>query len=592
MGSSLTDPKPNSGLAVYRRLLGYVLPYWRVFSLAILTLVCFAATEPMLAALVKSMLDGSFVEQDPTTIRRMPLIIIGLFLLRAVLGFASNYSMTWVGRGVIRNLRQEMFDHLLRLPAGYYDAQASGTLVSKLAYDAEQVAKAATDALTILLRDTLTMLGLLGWMFYLNWKISLIFVIVGPVITLVIYTAARRFRSLSSRLQDSMGELTQITEESIGGHLVTKIFAGEERQSEGFSQVNRRNRGLHLKWAVADLGGTHLVQMTVACALAGIVYAASTFAANDATTVGGFVSFLAAMIMLMAPIKRLTRVNGVIQRGIAASISVYQMLDESPEDDSGRLELARVAGRIDYRDVSFAYGAENNPVLDAVSFSVEPGQTVALVGKSGGGKSTLVSLLSRYYDGYSGTIEVDGTNIRELTLRNLREQIGLVSQSVVLFNDSVANNVAYARPEGASRGEIKRALEAAHALEFVEQMPYGLDSRIGDDGVLLSGGQRQRIAIARALLKDAPILILDEATSALDSESEQAIQAALDTLTRQRTTLVIAHRLSTIENADQILVVEGGRIVERGRHADLLRVDGAYARLYRLQFEKAGRSEL
>jgi ATP-binding cassette, subfamily B, bacterial MsbA len=572
---------------VYARLLRAVAPYWKVFAFAVAAMAAAAATDPAFAALMKPLLDGSFVARDPQAIRIIPLLMIGLFLVRMVVTFAAEYGMSYVARHLIQDLRTAMFRHLLQLPAAYFDRHPAGVLISKLTYDVERVAAAATDALTTLVKDTVTVLGLLGWMFYLNWKLALIFLVVGPVVAWSISVVSRRFRSLSRHMQSSMGSITAAAEEAIGGHLVTKIFAGQEAAERDFGRLAARNRHLQMKWVSVDNIGNSLIQFIIALTLAGIVYAASTFAANERTTVGGFTSFIVAMTMLQAPVKRLTKVNGVIQRGLTAARSVFALLDEAPETDRGTRTLTRARGQVEYRDVTFAYATSTRPVLRAVSFAAEPGQTVALVGRSGSGKSTLVGLLARFYEPQHGALLVDGVDVRELTLRSLRDQIALVSQHVVLFNDTVHANIAYARRARATREEVRRAAALAHADEFIEALPRGYDSVVGDNGVLLSGGQRQRIAIARALLKDAPILILDEATSSLDSESERHVQDALRELMRSRTTLVIAHRLSTIEGADLILVLDDGRIVERGTHAQLLRAGGSYARLHRLQFGAA-----
>jgi subfamily B ATP-binding cassette protein MsbA len=569
---------------IYARLLGYARPHWRVFALALVGMIAGAATDPAFAALMKPMLDGSFVERDPQVIRWLPVVMVGLFVVRLAATFVSDFGMNWVARRVIKDLRTAMFDHLLRLPASFYDRQASGALISKVTYDVEMVAGATSDALTTLLKDSVAVLGLLGWMFYLNWKLALIFLVVGPGMAASISVVSKRFRRLSRHIQASMGNITAAAGEVVEGHLVTKLFNGQDRESASFGRLSERNRHLHMKWVSVDALGNGVVQLLIALTMAGILYAATTFASTERTTVGGFTSFIVAVTMLQAPVKRLTKVNGVLQKGITAARSVFGLIDELAEPDTGRRELVRARGEVEYQDVEFAYATSTAPVLRGVSLHAKPGQRVALVGRSGSGKTSLVGLLPRFYEPQAGRILVDGIDIRELTLASLRAQISLVSQHVVLFNDTVGSNIAYGRRGEVSEADIVRAAEQAHAMEFIRQLPQGLDSLVGDNGVLLSGGQRQRIAIARALLKDAPILILDEATSALDSESERHIKAALDALMSHRTTLVIAHRLSTIENADLILVMQDGRIVERGDHASLLRQGGAYARLHRMQF--------
>ena len=569
---------------IYMRLLGYARPHWRVFALALIGMIGGAATDPAFAALMKPMLDGSFVQRDPQVIRWLPVVMVGLFVVRLVCSFVSDFGMNWVARRVIKDLRTAMFDHLLRLPASFYDRQASGTLISKVTYDVEMVAGATSDALTTLLKDTVTVLGLLGWMFYLNWKLALIFMVVGPGMAASISMVSRRFRRLSTHIQASMGNITAAAGEVVEGHLVTKLFNGQDRESASFGRLSERNRNLHMKWVSVDALGNGVVQLLIALTMAGILYAATTFASTERTTVGGFTSFIVAVTMLQAPVKRLTKVNGVLQKGITAARSVFGLIDELAEPDTGKHTLVRARGEVEYQDVEFAYATSTAPVLRGVSLHAKPGQRVALVGRSGSGKTSLVGLLPRFYEPQAGRILIDGVDIRDLTLASLRAQISLVSQHVVLFNDTVANNIAYGRRGEVSEADIVRAAEQAHAMEFIRQLPQGLDSMVGDNGVLLSGGQRQRIAIARALLKDAPILILDEATSALDSESERHIKAALDALMSHRTTLVIAHRLSTIENADLILVMQDGRIVERGDHPGLLRQGAVYARLHGMQF--------
>ena len=569
---------------IYMRLLGYARPHWRVFALALIGMIGGAATDPAFAALMKPMLDGSFVQRDPQVIRWLPVVMVGLFVVRLVCSFVSDFGMNWVARRVIKDLRTAMFDHLLRLPASFYDRQASGTLISKVTYDVEMVAGATSDALTTLLKDTVTVLGLLGWMFYLNWKLALIFMVVGPGMAASISMVSRRFRRLSTHIQASMGNITAAAGEVVEGHLVTKLFNGQDRESASFGRLSERNRNLHMKWVSVDALGNGVVQLLIALTMAGILYAATTFASTERTTVGGFTSFIVAVTMLQAPVKRLTKVNGVLQKGITAARSVFGLIDELAEPDTGKHTLVRARGEVEYQDVEFAYATSTAPVLRGVSLHAKPGQRVALVGRSGSGKTSLVGLLPRFYEPQAWRILIDGVDIRDLTLASLRAQISLVSQHVVLFNDTVANNIAYGRRGEVSEADIVRAAEQAHAMEFIRQLPQGLDSMVGDNGVLLSGGQRQRIAIARALLKDAPILILDEATSALDSESERHIKAALDALMSHRTTLVIAHRLSTIENADLILVMQDGRIVERGDHPGLLRQGAVYARLHGMQF--------
>ena len=585
---SVPGPVTQEGpdyLGVYKRLLHYAVPHWRVFLIAITALIGMGLTNTGFAALMKPLIDGSFVEKDPEIITIIPLAILGLALFRLVVDFGSKYSMEWIARKVIRQLRTEMFDHLLRLPARFYDLNASGKLISKVTYDVEQVAKAATEAVTVLTRDSITVVGLLSWMAWLNWKLAIIFLAVGPSIVFIISRLNKRYRGLSQHIQNSMGSITQSTEEVISGHLITKIFTNESRESSAFEKVSERNRHLHMKWVSVDTIGSNLVQIILALALAGSVYAAATFAKTEQMTAGGFMSFIMAMMMMQGPIKKLTKMNSVVQRGLTASVSVFGLLDQFPEQDRGTQVFTEPPRTVEFDKVTFSYESSPRVVLQSVSFKAEAGQTIAIVGRSGGGKSTLVSLLPRFYETDEGVIRIGGVDSRQLTLNALRQQISLVDQNVVLFNDTISNNIAYGGGD-VSRERIEDAARMANAWEFIDRLTDGLDTLIGDNGVLLSGGQRQRIAIARALLKDAPILILDEATSSLDTESERAIQGALEGLMADRTTLVIAHRLSTIENADLILLVRDGSIVESGSHAELLALQGGYAELHRMQFNE------
>ena len=576
---------PLTGLVLYRRLLGYASPPYRVFLLAVLAMLVFAMTDTGFAALMKPMLDGSFVEHDPEAIRFVPLALIGLFMVRGVAGFALRYGMSWIGRQVILALRRDLFRHLLALPCQYFDQNPSGYLLSRMTFDVEQVAEATTNAITVLIRDTLTMLFLIAYMFWISGWLTLLFLVVGPVLIGLIRYVTRRFRRISRRIQDSMGDLTRYSEETIHGQRLVKSFGGQRWQERQFERVNENNRRLHLKMAAALGASTPLVQLISAAVLALVVYLATLESMRNEISVGSFVSFIAAMMLLMQPMKRLTNINASIQRGLAAAQSIFGLLDEELEQDQGKVHVDRVAGVIEFRNVCFAYPQSKNEVLTDISFSVSPGETIALVGHSGSGKTTLAHLLLRFYQPRHGEILLDGRDIRDYQLSSLRQQIAMVGQDVVLFNDSIAHNIAYGRPGEATRGDIAAAAARAHATEFIDALPQGLDSPVGDRGMLLSGGQRQRIAIARALFKDAPVLILDEATSSLDSESERVVQDALEILSENRTSLVIAHRLSTVEKADRILVMEAGRIIDTGSHSELLQRGGLYADLYRLQFK-------
>nr|WP_315314330.1 lipid A ABC transporter ATP-binding protein/permease MsbA [Pantoea vagans] len=570
----------------FRRLWPMISPFRLGLLVAGVALIVNAAIDPFMLTLLKTLLDDVIGQKNPGILVWMPLVIIGLILIRGVSGYISSYCISWVSGKVVMALRCRLFSHMMGMPVAFFDQQSTGTLLSRISYDCEQVASSSSGSLVTVVREGASILGLFVMMFYYSWQLSLILLVLAPIVSLAIRIVSRRFRRISKNMQNTMGQVTSHAEQMLKGHKEVLMFGGQQVETSRFEQVSNKMRRQGMKMVSATSLSDPIIQLLASSALAFVLYAASFPSVMATLTAGSISAVFSAMLMLMRPLKSLTNVNAQFQRGMAACQTLFAILDTEQEKDEGTRVVKRATGNIEFRDVTFTYPGSETPALQHINLTIPAGKTVALVGRSGSGKSTLASLLTRFYDVDSGEILLDGHDLRDYTLASLREQVALVSQHVHLFNDTVANNIVYARTDVFSREEIEKAAEMAHAMEFINKMDNGLDTVIGENGVLLSGGQRQRIAIARALLRDSPILILDEATSALDTESERAIQSALETLQQNRTTLIIAHRLSTIEKADEILLVEEGEIVERGSHQQLLQQNGAYARLYQMQFSQ------
>ncbi|MDA3869273.1 MAG: lipid A export permease/ATP-binding protein MsbA [Gammaproteobacteria bacterium] len=577
---------PASSYQYYRRLLSYATRHWKIFIFAIIGMILVAGTDTALAAYMKPLMDGGFIDRDPEVIKWIPLLLIVIFEVRVFAMFISMYGMSWIGRMVIMDLRDSMFEHLLRLPKNYYDRATTGEVMSKFTYDVEQVANATTKVITILIRDTFTVVGLIAWMVYLSPLLASMFLVVGPFLILLVSYVSKKFRKVSRRIQGSMGDVSKVLEESIKGQIVVKMFGGREYESEQFHKINDNNRRQNMRMIATLALSAPIMRLIVGIGLAGVIYVATNDNIMGVISAGTFGSYMIAMAMLFAPIKRLADINADLQRGLAAAESVFNLIDMVEEKDIGSYTVDRVKGDIKFSDVSFRYGATGEDVLKNINLDINAGQTIAFVGRSGSGKTSLLNLLPRFYDVVVGSVKLDGHELSEYTLDNLRSHIAYVGQDIVLFNDTIEHNIAYGSFLHADHAQVVEAAKLAYADLFIEAMPEGYNAMVGERGVMLSGGQRQRIAIARALLKDAPVLILDEATSALDNESERFIQASLETLMKNRTTLVIAHRLSTIEKADLIVVMDDGEIVETGQHADLLARNGYYAALHQMQFKE------
>lgn len=576
---------------VYKRLWSYVVPYKLVGAVAVVGMAATAIIEASLVYLLEPLMDQALVARNLETAKWLPVAFVAIFIGRGLSGFATEASLGWIGRNVISSLRREVFRKFLTLPARFFDQQSTGPLLSRLTYNVEMVAESVTSVVTIAIRDVLTVIAAFVVMIVQSPKLTVFVVILFPIVAAIVRALGIAFRRYSNRIQDSVGEVTQVTEEIVRGNWVVKAFGGYDYERSRLDAVDEKNRRQNLKMIRVRALGVAVTQVVFGFGVALVIYFAARESLAGNLTAGQFISFFSAMMLMLQPIRRITNINATLQRGVAGAQSLFAVLDEDDEVDSGTYRVERAAGNVEFRNVGFTYGPEHDPVLKDVSAKIDAGKTLALVGHSGSGKSTLISLLPRFYDATSGDVLVDDVRVEDYTLDNLREQISLVTQDVVLFNDTIANNLAYGSLADSSDEAIHAAAEAAHVLDFARDMPNGLDTMVGDRGVLLSGGQRQRIAIGRALLKDAPILILDEATSALDTRSERRIQEALGALMANRTTLVVAHRLSTVESADRIIVLEAGQVVESGTHAELLDAKGHYAALYRMQFSTEGNAQ-
>ena len=582
----MTDQK-SSGVKAYRALLGLAFEHKTYFAMAVIGMIVFAGTEAAFAYIMKPMLDEGFIDGDPYVIKMIPIAIILIFMVRMVSIFTRTYCMDYIGRNVINSLRKTMFDKLITMTSTEYDQSSSGAILSRFSFDVERVARSVSSSLTVFIQDSLRIIVLLGYMFWLNWQLTCVFLLAGPIIFLIVVKLTGRFRSLSKSIQSSMGDVSHVAQEVIDSNRIVKIFGGDDFERNKFSKINKDNLRLHLKLSVAQAISVPLIQFIVSIAFAAIVAFATSESMRSIITTGDFVSFIISMTMVLAPMRVLSSINASIQEGIAAGESIFAFTASESEDDSGKISLDRAKGQLLFNNIALKYHNNNALVLDNINFEVEPNQTIAIVGRSGSGKSSLVNLIPRLYELDGGEILLDGERIQDYRLKDLRRQVAYVGQDVRLFNDTIRNNIAYGLPDTVSDEQIIEAAKRAYAWEFIETLPEVLDTEVGERGVLFSGGQRQRIAIARALLKDAPILILDEATSALDTESERYIQNAIENLMKNRTTLVIAHRLSTIEHADRILVLDGGKLLEQGDHNSLLELNGTYAMLHSMQFRDA-----
>ncbi|EJB8413994.1 TPA: lipid A ABC transporter ATP-binding protein/permease MsbA [Vibrio vulnificus] len=568
----------------FKRLWTFIRLYKSGLAVAVVALIINAVSDTYMVSLLKPLLDEGFGSAESDFLRTLPLLVFGLMFIRGISSFVSTYCLSWVSGNVVMQVRRMVFNHYMQMPVSYFDKEKSGSLLSRITYDSEQVSAATSQALVSIVREGTSIIGLLVLMFYNSWQLSLVLILVAPVVAWAIGFVSKRFRKISKNMQTTMGIVTSSAEQMLKGHKVVLSYGGQEVEKSRFDVVSNQMRQQSMKLITAQAAANPIIQMIASIAIVVVLYLASVDTIKDQLTPGTFTVVFSAMFGLMRPLKALTNVTSQFQRGMAAAQTLFALVDLEPEKNTGTYSVERAKGEVNVKDISFTYEGAEKPALSHVSFDIPRGKTVALVGRSGSGKSTIANLFTRFYDVDSGEIQLDGVDVRDYELKNLRTQFALVSQNVHLFNDTIANNIAYAAGDKYSREDIERAAELAHAMEFISKMENGLDTVVGENGASLSGGQRQRVAIARALLRDAPVLILDEATSALDTESERAIQSALDELQKNKTVLVIAHRLSTIEKADQILVIDDGAVVERGSHAELIEKDGAYAQLHRIQF--------